>query len=656
MVVGILTVIYLLIGYSYARFPDKPHNFVNDKDFLSQIGVIIPCHKSEKEIAKTIRSILVHLPPENIAVVDNSNDESPPDETQKVVREENAKIQYLYVPHGLKTRAMWEGMKLLPPNVKYIVHIDDDTILPRDMVFDEAHFSDEAVSGVSYGISMVNREIEEGKEPDPEPNLVQLLVDREFLLFSQWRYFRSLSSNAWFCHGIIGLWRRDRFQKIMEDHPFLPFGEDGWIGAMNLLQGYRLKQELRCYVSTFAPSRMFREINCSGGREQGYGASNLWKQRAHRWYVNAPRRMIIRTYLFLTYDAGGFAENVFFRVELLRHMSAVMLHVLAPVLLAKGLLNGYFLFFLEVRLGFYLIELIQQVVINYILWRHRPDIQQSLLVVFVYPFYTDFLQFASVFGAYKCLLYYYPWVNMRMGIFTVEPSKLTVNSLLSLSKFRSVLIDDDDANFWRVVYILMLALHGLVIAQSCVAMPWISVFDSMLLGIGIYSIKTKNQYQLWQLLFYAYWTAFGAAFTFFVWYVVSRDHYAASVYILPDWAAPVSHWTYTPGSLLWYNYYFCVIASPFVRTFSSIAAIMLFRSLRQWIECGSREKVNAAGYCKLSAGGAEGKEKQGEENDGSKSSSDVKCNMSIGLRGEEEEDLECDVHDPEQETPWAAMT
>ena len=40
-------------------------------------------------------------------------------------------------------------------------------------------------------------------------------------------------------------------------------------------------------VTTFAPSIL---VNCGGvGRVQGYGASSLWKQRAHRWTVSALR-------------------------------------------------------------------------------------------------------------------------------------------------------------------------------------------------------------------------------------------------------------------------------------------------------------------------------------------------------------------------------
>mmetsp|Transcript_1666 Transcript_1666/g.3161 ORF Transcript_1666/g.3161 Transcript_1666/m.3161 type:complete len:614 (-) Transcript_1666:665-2506(-) len=412
MLIAVLGMVYLFAGYIYARYPSMPHGFKNDPAFLERIGCVIPCHKSEDEIEATLRSVARHIPPQNIVVVDNANLMTPPDKTREKVSGISEDIRYIYVPQGLKTRAIWEGMQVLPPSVEYIIHIDDDTILDENMVFDESHFDDDTVSGVSYGISMMG------------PTMIQRLVDFEFLLFSQWRYFRALTGTAWFCHGIIGLWRRDRFTSILWEHPFLPFGEDGWIGAMNLLRNHKIKQELRSYVKTFAPSNATGfSTMCGGGREQGYGASNLWKQRAERWYVNAPRRLVIRLYLFLVYDAGSFMGNIVFRCESVRHVTAIFLHFLFPFILLKTMYDGAWVFFLNMRLGFYILEVIQAAVINYGLWAHRPDIQQRFLTVALYPVYSDYLRLCRVWGGFKCIFYYIPWVAMRMGLFTFQQEK-----------------------------------------------------------------------------------------------------------------------------------------------------------------------------------------------------------------------------------------
>jgi hypothetical protein len=40
------------------------------------------------------------------------------------------------------------------------------------------------------------------------------------------------------------------------------------------------------------------------GRMQGYGAATIWKQRADRWFLNWPRRLLTELWLLLTYGAG----------------------------------------------------------------------------------------------------------------------------------------------------------------------------------------------------------------------------------------------------------------------------------------------------------------------------------------------------------------
>lgn len=50
-------------------------------------------------------------------------------------------------------------------------------------------------------------------------------------------------------------------------------------------------------------------------RSQGYGASSLWKQRAHRWTVSALRITGKSLYSFFTYDSrGGVLSNIAFRL------------------------------------------------------------------------------------------------------------------------------------------------------------------------------------------------------------------------------------------------------------------------------------------------------------------------------------------------------
>ncbi len=79
--------------------------------------------------------------------------------------------------------------------------------------------------------------------PHPHRSAVQAAVDFEFKLFSTTRALADHWSTIWFCHGIVGLWRRERFERAMADHPFLPFGEDNWLGMLNLLHNCRMGME-----------------------------------------------------------------------------------------------------------------------------------------------------------------------------------------------------------------------------------------------------------------------------------------------------------------------------------------------------------------------------------------------------------------------------
>jgi hypothetical protein len=191
--------------------PDEDRGeWVNDPAFAGKIGVLIPCHKSAEEIARTVQSCMRHVRAEHIVVIDNANQPTSPDNTEAVVRAVDERVKYLYVPRGHKTNALWAGLQELPKECTYVMHIDDDTELPEHFVLDESHFYDPLVSAVSYGITMYHS------------NDVERSVDFEFKLFSMWRGVQDALQTVWFCHGIIGIWRRDRFYELMFDHPFLP--------------------------------------------------------------------------------------------------------------------------------------------------------------------------------------------------------------------------------------------------------------------------------------------------------------------------------------------------------------------------------------------------------------------------------------------------
>ncbi|CAK9103839.1 unnamed protein product [Durusdinium trenchii] len=417
-VLGACRVAYHLMIMTLAPWPAREEalQHENDPSYLKRIGCIIPCHKSATEVDATVQSLLEFLEPEHIIVVDNGNSSSPLDDTKKEIQELSPSVSYIWVPLGLKTNALWRGLQALPPEVEYVMHVDDDTVLPADMVFDESVWDHPLTDAVSYGITM------------QQSGLVEKLVDLEFKEISQTRLFQSQYSSVWFQHGIIGLWRREAFCEVLKEHPFMPFGEDNWNGTINLLRNRQMRQELRSQVTSYAPACLWP---FTGSREQGYGAANLWKQRAERWFVNAPRRCLIRLYLLFFYCHDTAMGNLVFRLISLKHLFEIYIHLIVPLTLVAWTCSSEFDPLLTVEvLGVQIIfQWVLVFVENYVMWRHRPDIQVEFQVCLCQPFYHWFLQVCFWYGHWRCLFYYIPFFPLRHGLYT-EKGVLTPHLLM----------------------------------------------------------------------------------------------------------------------------------------------------------------------------------------------------------------------------------
>jgi hypothetical protein len=248
--------------------------------------------------------------------------------------------------------------------------------------------------------------------------LVAKLVDFEFKQISLFRLFQSQYSTVWFQHGIIGIWRRGAFTETLEEHPFLPFGEDNWNGTINLLKQRHMAQELRSCVSTYAPSTIFPG---TGSREQGYGATNLWKQRAERWCVNAPRRFWIRLYLLFFYQSETFMKSLVFKVVSIVHLCGIVVNLAAPLLVLYALHQWHLpsaWHVLSRFLGYLIFQWLDICIMSNVLLRHRPDLQADLTTIVLWPFYHLFLHVCTIYGHWRCLLWYIPFVPMRHGLYT----------------------------------------------------------------------------------------------------------------------------------------------------------------------------------------------------------------------------------------------
>uniref|UniRef100_A0A7S3NPZ6 Glycosyltransferase 2-like domain-containing protein n=1 Tax=Aureoumbra lagunensis TaxID=44058 RepID=A0A7S3NPZ6_9STRA len=424
----VLMQVFHFIALAFTPYPGKC-TWKNDASFVNMIGVVIPCHRSADEIGRTLESILKNgIKPEHIIVVDNAHSPVSPDDTQDRVQA-YAGVQYIYLPIGHKSNALFTGIQALPTTVKYIMHIDDDTVLPSNMIFDPSHFNTSpAICAISYGISCFRH------------GTIECLVDFELALWSHWRLYRAQhAATAWFCHGIVGLWRRQCLEAAFAQHPFLPFGEDGWLGAIAMAHGWVIKQELRSSVLTFAPPRLlppllpkqiYERSLTAKSRVQGYGAASVWKQRSRRWFVNAPRRLFHILLLFLGYTSenASLCADFFFRVEIVRHVVITLVIIIYPLFILRVIYDGSWIDIIILKGVLFVLDIALYGGINYLLWYHRPELQVSLKTVLLYPFYRTFLRFAYVVAHWSCLLDYIPFYPMRTAqFFNTAPLDFTPN-------------------------------------------------------------------------------------------------------------------------------------------------------------------------------------------------------------------------------------
>ncbi|KAL1503579.1 hypothetical protein AB1Y20_012057 [Prymnesium parvum] len=396
--------LYLLLRTAFLLSLPLPSDadaraWVNDPRFTAQVGVVIPCHRSADEISLTLRAVVRHFPAENVVVVDNADAAEPPDDTAARVAAVDARVSYVYEGRGHKTNALLVGLRHLPPRCKYVLHVDDDTVLPEHFVVDPRKFAEPAVAAVAYGIEMGHS------------NAVQQAVDFELKHLSTMRQLQAYWATVWFCHGIVGLWRRERFATLLAEHPFLPFGEDGWLGMLNLLHNDRMEMEMRSFVRSYAPPTLLPTLR---QRVQGYGASSIWKQRAMRWFVNAPRRIIWRLLLVVYYDCGQPHRKIGFVVFSITHLTRIWLAMIHLPL-------ELFYMFQESEFGrfgmwftvFYLVAVLESAIVNWVVWRNLPSLQVSWQTVLRQPLYYQFLFICTFVGHWRCALYYVPFFPMN---------------------------------------------------------------------------------------------------------------------------------------------------------------------------------------------------------------------------------------------------
>lgn len=275
---------------------------------LENTAVIIPCHKGYDEIKKNRLQLQMKFK-DNIFIADNNNNEGRNIEFEEFCFEYG--LNYCYYPIPNKTNAILQTsiyIKKRYPFIQKIVLLDDDTVIHNDFFIRDDLLKDPVTAGYTCCIGIHNIK---------EKNILSKWVDFEYRTISyrnRTRNFHTLK----FLHGIICVYKIDSLIHIFRWNPCnyggLPFGEDAFAGLKAREIGYKLKQDHLNTVYTYCPNRFF---HFQTNREQGYGASSLFKQRVLRWYLSWPRRLFNEFALLFYYDCGSWIGNFLYRIDFL---------------------------------------------------------------------------------------------------------------------------------------------------------------------------------------------------------------------------------------------------------------------------------------------------------------------------------------------------
>jgi hypothetical protein len=237
------------------------------------VSCIIPCHKTGESLINNLPNICKIFNNNYVYIADNG-----------IVEDEYVKeickiydVNYLFYPIPNKTYALLETAIYIEKfnKTKYVVLLDDDTYLDTDFYIREDLLKKPMVAGYCCNI-VINK-------PN---NLLEQLIDFEYRSIS---YTNSLKSSLQFCHGIIAVYHLRKmitiYSKLCTLPGGLPFGEDSFVGIDFRLAGYKLLHDDLNIAKTYCPDKI---ISCTS-RDQGFGASSLFKQRVLRWYLTWKR-------------------------------------------------------------------------------------------------------------------------------------------------------------------------------------------------------------------------------------------------------------------------------------------------------------------------------------------------------------------------------
>lgn len=351
----------------------------------NDIALIIPCHKAQDVILKTLEHAIQVFQPKDIFVIDNGTSNDCTDNTKNIC--DDMQVNYAYIPVGSKTAAIYAGLKLTH-QYKYVMQIDDDVYLDTDMSFP----INDDTQIIAYTI---------GATTD-EQKFIQYFQDIEYKTSGIAKAYKSYLGSDMFSHGAISLWDRKIFINVLENHPMYKISDDWFNGYVSNQMGYKLSVCDRTFIQTDVPKNYFFS---SVDRTTGYGDVTLFSQRYSRWYRSKFLQLFyILYYIFFSWKQTfrvAIVQKLFFLIDILRIIFNI----------AKFLLIIPY-FYLNWKLSIIMLSvyLVYSIVllITFNFWNLQKEERLPLYVFLVVPLYKIYDGFVLFVSYMSSILIYTP--------------------------------------------------------------------------------------------------------------------------------------------------------------------------------------------------------------------------------------------------------
>jgi hypothetical protein len=372
-------------------------------DSFDDVAVIIPCHNAVEEIKKNREKLVLKF--RYIFIADNSDSDSENEEFRDFCMEYG--LYYRYYPIANKTNAILETAMYIKREFSFlntIVLLDDDTIIQNDFFIRRDLLNEPTTAGYTCCI---------GINKSKDFNIWEHWIDFEYRTISYRNRSRNLHTLK-FLHGIICVYKIDALIELFKwsvcNPGGLPFGEDAFAGIQARNIGYLLKQDHLNLVYTYCPKSLF---NFFSGREQGYGASSLFKQRALRWYLSWPRRIFNEFGLLFYYDTGNWLGNIIYRFDFMWYLWIVMIACWwIGILIEMSFSVSTFANFCYIHFGFYFINALTSYIrIKTMSKKESENINWS--VPFTFPLFLLVIMFLYSSSFIISLFYYIPFQRVH---------------------------------------------------------------------------------------------------------------------------------------------------------------------------------------------------------------------------------------------------